>query len=124
MEIQESLRNIRALADGVNPETGEVLTGDAVYQYPSAVRALHQAIAALEFVEERERNKRTLPAKAGKSWTRAEDQQVCEELRRGIDFQQIAKTHNRSVGAIVARPVKLGKIGPGTPVDMFDPKVA
>ena len=53
MEIQESLRIIRALADGVNPETGEVLTGDAVYQYPSAVRALHQAIAALECVEER-----------------------------------------------------------------------
>ena len=109
MEIQESLRIIRALADGVNPETGELLTGDAVYQYPSAVRALHQAIAALEFVEERERSKRTLPAKAGKSWTRAEDQQVCEELRRGVDFQQIAKTHNRTVGAIVARLVKLGK---------------
>ena len=124
MEIQESLRIIRALADGVNPETGEVLTGEAVYQYPSAVRALHQAIAALEFVEERERSKRTLPAKAGKSWTRAEDQQVCEELRRGVDFQQIAKTHNRTVGAIVARLVKLGKIGPGTPVDMFGPRVA
>jgi hypothetical protein len=119
MEIQESVRIIRALADGVNPETGE-----AVYQYPSAVRALHQAIAALEFVEERERNKRPLPAKAGKSWSCAEDQQVCEELRRGIDFQQIAKTHNRTVGAIVARLVKLGKIGPGTPVDMFDQRVA
>jgi hypothetical protein len=124
MEIQESLRIIRALADGVNPETGEVLSGDAVYQYPSAVRALHQAVVALEFVEERERNRRPLPAKAGKSWSRAEDQQVCEELRRGIDFQQIAKTHNRTVGAIVARLVKLGKIGPATPVDMFDPKVA
>jgi hypothetical protein len=70
MEILESLRIIRAPADGVNPKTGEVLTADSVYQYPSAVRALHQAIAALEFVEERERNKRTVPAKAGKSWTR------------------------------------------------------
>jgi hypothetical protein len=124
MEIQESLRIIRALADGVNPETGEALARDAVYQYPSAVRALHQAVAALEFVEERERNKRLLPAKAGKSWSRAEDQQVCEELRRGVDFQQIARTHNRSVGAIVGRLVKLGKIGPGTPMDMFDPRVA
>ena len=94
MEIQESLRIIRALADGVNPETGEVLTGEAVYQYPSAVRALHQAIAALEWVEERG-NKRPLPAKAGKSWTRAEDRQVCEELRRGVDFQQ---SRRRTIG--------------------------
>ena len=124
IEIQESLRIMRALADGMDPETGVVLTSDAVCQHPSTVRALHQAVIALEFVQERERNKRPLPAKAGKSWTRAEDQQVCEELRRGIDFQQIARTHNRSVGAIVARLVKLGKIGPGKPVDMFDPRVA
>jgi hypothetical protein len=75
-------------------------------------------------MEERLRNKRALPSKAGKSWSRAEDQQVCEELRRGIDFHQIAKTHNRSVGSIIARLVKLGKIGPDTPLDLFGPKVA
>jgi DNA-binding NarL/FixJ family response regulator len=124
MEIQEALRIMRALADGVNPETGEAMTTDSVYQYAPAVRALHQAVSALEFMEERLRNKRSLPSKAGKSWSRAEDQQVCEELRRGIDFHQIAKTHNRSVGSIIARLVKLGKIGPDTPLDLFGPKVA
>lgn len=124
MEIQEALRIMRALADGLSPETGEVLTSDAVYQYPPVIRAFHRAVGALEYVEERERSKRTPPANAGKSWTRAEDEQVCEELRRGIDFHQIAKTHNRTVGAIIARLVRLGKIGPNTPVDMFDPKVA
>jgi hypothetical protein len=124
MEIQEALRIMRALADGVNPETGEVLTADAVYQYPPVVRAFHRAVAALEYAEERERSKKTLPANAGKSWSRAEDEQVCEELRRGIDFHQIAKTHNRTIGSIIARLVKLGKIGPNTPLDMFDPKVA
>jgi hypothetical protein len=55
---------------------------------------------------------------------RAEDEQVCEELRKGIDFHQIAKTHNRTIGSIVARLVKLGKIGPDTPMDMFGTKVA
>ena len=67
---------------------------------------------------------RRQPANAGKSWSRAEDEQVCEELRRGIDFHQIAKTHNRTIGSIIARLVKLGKIGPNTPLDMFGPKVA
>ena len=73
MEIGEALRIMRALADGVNPETGEVLTADAVYQYPPVVRAFHRAVLALEYVEERERSKKTPPANAGKSWSRAED---------------------------------------------------
>jgi hypothetical protein len=124
MEIQETLRIMRALADGVNPETGDCLVADAVYQYPPVVRALHQAVGALEIMEERLRNKKTSPAKTGKSWSLAEDQQVCEELRRGVDFHQIAKTHNRTIGSIIARLVKLGRIGPNTPLDMFGPKVA
>ncbi len=124
MEIEEALKIMRALADGVNPETGEVLSADAVYQYPPVVRALHRAVLALEYVEERERSRKAPPANAGKSWSRAEDEQVCEELRRGIDFHQIARTHNRTIGSIIARLVKLGKIGPNTPLDMFGPKVA
>ena len=65
-----------------------------------------------------------LLAKAGKPWSRAEDALACEELRRGIDFHQIAKTHNRSVGSIVARLVKLEKSGLNTPLNLFDPRVA
>ena len=124
MEIQEALRIMRALADGVNPGTGEALMANAVYQNAPVVRAFHRAVGALEYLQERERSRKTPPANGGKSWSRAEDQQVCEELRRGVDFYQIAKTHNRSIGSIVARLVKLGKIGPNTPLDMFDPKVA
>jgi hypothetical protein len=36
MEIQEALEIMRALTDGVRPETGEVLAADSVYQYASA----------------------------------------------------------------------------------------
>ena len=124
MEIQEALRIMRGLADGVNPANGEALMADAVYQCAPVVRAFHRAVGALEYVQDRKRSKKAPPAHAGKSWSRAEDQQVCEELRRGIDFHQIAKTHNRTIGSILARLVKLGKIGPNTPLDMFDPKVA
>ncbi len=123
METQEALRIMRALADGINPESGKEMNAEAIYQCPPVVRAFHRAVQALEYVGERERSKKTLPAKAGKSWSRAEDAQVCEELRRGIDFHQIAKTHNRTVGSIIARLVKLGRIGPSTPLGLFDPKV-
>jgi hypothetical protein len=33
MEIGEALKIMRAPADGVSPETGEVLAADSVYQY-------------------------------------------------------------------------------------------
>jgi hypothetical protein len=124
MEIQEALTIVRALADGVNPENGELLTVDVVYQYAPVVRALHRAVGALEIMKERERSRRTLPGSGAKSWSRSEDAQVCEELRRGIDFHQIAKTHNRSIGSIITRLVKLGQIGPNSPLDLFGPKVA
>jgi DNA-binding NarL/FixJ family response regulator len=112
MEIQEALKIMKALADGVNPETGEILPGDLIYQNPQNVRALHRAVCALEYVEDRERNKRLLPRNAGKPWSTQEEAQVCDELRSGTDFQQIARTHNRSVASIVARLVRLGKVSP------------
>jgi hypothetical protein len=52
------------------------------------------------------------PQNAFRTWTRAEDSQVCEELRKGMDFRDIAKAHDRTVASIVARPLKVGKIAP------------
>jgi hypothetical protein len=68
-------------------------------------------LGALLQSEERERSR---PANAGRYWSRQEDAQVCAEVRRGIDFHEIAKTHNRTVPSIVARLVKLGEIKPTT----------
>jgi hypothetical protein len=116
MEIHEALAIVRKLADGMHPESGTVLPGDCLYQHPQAVRALHRAAAALEFQDERERAKRFLPKNAGKSWSSQEDAQICDELRRGTSFDQIAYLHGRTAGSIVARLVRLGKISAGQPM--------
>ena len=115
MEIQEALAVIRKLADGIHPETGVALSGDCLYHHPQAVRALHRAMAALEFQEERERARRFLPKNAGKPWTNQEDAKICEELRRGMNFEQIAQLHSRTNGSIISRLVRLGKIAAGPP---------
>jgi hypothetical protein len=52
------------------------------------------------------------PRNAFRTWTRAEDAQVCEELRKGMDFRDIAKAHDRTIPSIVARLVKMGHIAP------------
>jgi len=107
MEIAEALTVIRALANGVSPENGEALAADSVCRQPVAVRALNRAVGALVAAEERERNR---PSNAGKAWSRVEDAKICEELRNGIALEQIAQAHGRSLGSIVARLARLGKI--------------
>ena len=113
MEIHEALKVIRDMANGTNPETGEALPPDSICRNPQTVKALNRAISALISAEEREKNR---PANAFRYWSRAEEEKVCDELKQGLDFQQIAKAHDRTVGSIVARLVKLGKIAPkGSP---------
>jgi hypothetical protein len=121
MEIQEAIKVIRALAEGVNPETRELLQADSVCRNPQAVMALNRALAALVRQQERELKK---PTSAGHYWSRAEDQQICEELRKGMDFEEIAKTHQRTVASIIVRLVKLGKIAPNKSGLLFPPQVA
>jgi len=119
MEIQEAIKTIRALADGVHPDTGEGLTDENICRAPQIVKALNRALAALVSQEERERNR---PANAGRYWSRAEEEQVCEELRQGTDFKEIARIHNRTVPSIVARLVKLGKVAAKSSDHLFPPK--
>jgi DNA-binding NarL/FixJ family response regulator len=121
MEIQEAIQVIRSLANGVDPETQQSLEESSICRRPQAVKALNRALAALVAQQEREQKR---PSNAGRAWSQAEDQQVCEELRKGTDFHEIAKAHNRSIAAILARLVKLGKIAPSKSGELFPPKVA
>jgi hypothetical protein len=107
VDISETLKVVRALANGVDPETGNKLEENSACRRPQIVKALNRAISALVQEQKREQRK---PTNAFRAWTGAEDAQVCEEVRNGMDFHDIAKAHNRTVPSIVARLVKLGKI--------------
>jgi hypothetical protein len=124
METQETLRIMRALADGINPESGEVLTANAVYHDPPVVRAFHRAARAWNTWKNasvRRRRHRRSPARRGRGRKMRKFVRSCAGE---LIFQQIATTHNRAISSIVARLVKLGKIEPNTPLDMLDPRVA
>jgi DNA-binding NarL/FixJ family response regulator len=124
VEIEEALKIVRALADGVDPHTGQVCPGDAMVRNPQVVIALHRAIGAMEALAEREQARQSQPANANRWWSKTEDQQVCEELRQGLDFKEIAKKHHRTVPSIVARLIKLGKIAPKSSAPLFAEKAA
>jgi hypothetical protein len=110
MENQEALSIMRALASGMDPDTGKALEKESPCRRPQVIKALNRALGALLQLEQREQRQ---PAQAGRSWSRDEDTRVCAEVRRGLDFQEIAKSHSRTVPSIVARLVKLGEIKPG-----------
>jgi len=53
MEVKEAITIVRALPDGVNPETRETCANDSVYRNPHVAKALNRAVAALLSQQER-----------------------------------------------------------------------
>lgn len=113
MQTQEAVAIVRALASGTDPDDSQALPADSILRKPHIVVALNRALAALVQIEKRES---TRPANAGRYWSRDEVAKIVEEIKSGIEIHQIAKAHNRTVGSIVVKLVKLGKIAsPGVP---------
>ena len=111
MERSNALRIINALANGVHPATGEVFAADSPYQHPDTVRALFEAIRALEVPETKtSRNTADMPANTLVRWTPEEEERLVAGFDAGRSSAELAKLHNRSRAAIEARLLKLGKI--------------
>jgi len=117
METDKSLEIIHALANGVDPHTGEEYSADSPYQHPQTVRALFMAVEALERSRERakkadDRQKR-LPGNAGKAWETEEDQRLLTTFDGGKSIREIAEMHQRTESAILSRLIMHDKIKPG-----------
>ena len=120
MEAEKAADIIGALADGVNPLTGEEFPKDSVYNKPEVIRALFAAVEALkqERLREARRGNRKLPASAGQSWSSEEDEKLAGMFDRGATIQQLAESHQRTRGGIAARLERLGKISDRSQVDV------
>ena len=111
MERINALRIINALANGVNPSTGEVFAADSPYQHPDTVRALFEAVRALDGPESRStRSNGDMPTNTFVRWTPEEEERLAAGFDAGRSSAELAKLHNRSRAAIEARLLKLGKI--------------
>lgn len=110
VDTSEAIRIIEALANGADPITGELLPESSPYNNPQVIRALFQALQALERLNERGKRQSTLPPKAGKPWTDEEDRLLSEAFDGGASLKDLAPKHGRTEGAIAARLVKLGKV--------------
>lgn len=110
MNHSEALSVVRSLANGVDPESGEVFPADSVYQRAQTVRALYEASSALEIVERRARRMAQLPAKTGEPWSEDEDRKLLSGFDAGRGLPEIAATHQRTQTGVRARLVKYGRL--------------
>lgn len=114
MEQQQTLRILKALAQGVHPATGEQFGADSPYQHPDTVRALFAAIRAVEGVAapaaSAERQSGPALGNTGTRWTPEEEERLAAAFDTGRTVADLAQAHNRSRAAIEARLVRIGKL--------------
>ena len=110
MYPREAQEIIEALANGIHPETGEILPAQSSFNSPRVIRALFVATKVLErTVKCAERNDK-LPCNAGRAWSEIEDTALISSFDAGVPVKKIAAKHGRTLGAIASRLVRLGKI--------------
>jgi hypothetical protein len=112
MQLDAALPIVRALADGVNPVTGEAYPEHSPYAEPRTLRALYSAVDLMSREVEREKRRERLPANFGKPWTEGEDHALVAEFDSGAALVEIARKHARTQSSIRLRLEKLGKIEP------------
>ena len=110
MDAGQALSVVRLLANGVDPESGEVFPAESAFQRPQVVRALYEAATALERIERFERRKSQLPQKTGEPWSEDEDRKLLAAFDAGRALQELAAAHERTMGAVRARLLKYGRI--------------
>lgn len=106
MELNRAKEIISALAEGIDPTTGEILPEDSVCNKGEVVRAFYTIFALLDTPK----TKKTQPENAGKRWTDEDDKKVCELLDAGASKKDICNIFKRTSTGIASRLVRLGKI--------------
>ena len=110
MDVDQATEIIRKLADGVDPTTGERLPPSSVYQQADTVRALHLALEGLDRLKRVKERIHSGPPKAGRPWTKDEEDKMLQQFDGKVDVKLIAQELNRTPGAIWARLEKVGRI--------------
>jgi hypothetical protein len=118
MNKEQTLRILNALANGIHPATGEKFGADSPYQHPDTVRALFEAMRAVEGAGQAapasspaaERRPAMPESGSGSRWSPEEEQRLVSSFDTGRTVDELARAHNRSRAAIEARLVRLGKM--------------
>jgi hypothetical protein len=121
MEIRQAHRIVRTLAQGVDPNSGEVFAPDSPYNEPTIIRAL---FTVCEFVRQakkprltpqdlrRENLDRGRPRNYGLPWTDDLRTHIATQFGDGKTIEELAVDLERTEGAIRAELIRQGLLPP------------
>ena len=104
MDVIRAKEIIAALAEGIDPTTGEMLADDNVCNKAEVVRAFYTVLQNME----NSRPKKELPENAGKPWTQDEEKVLLELYNEGLSKKEISQQLGRTLNSIMARLLRLG----------------
>ena len=121
MEIRKAQSVVKNLAEGIDPNTGEVFAPDSPYNEPRIIRALftvhdfvRQARKPRMSAEEKRQENLDLgrPRNYGMPWTDDARSQVAMGFEGGKTIEGLATTHERTQGAIRAELIRQELLSP------------
>ena len=121
MKLREAHGIIKTLAQGVDPNTGEVFAPDSPYSEPRIIRALftvHEFVrqAKKPRMSDDEKRQENLdlgrPRNHGLPWTDDARSQVAAGFEEGQSIEELAAALERTPGAIRAELIRQGLLSP------------
>lgn len=100
---------VEALANGTDPETGEVISGQNILNKPEIIRALFVAVSALQDLSKKKNQKDKFPVNKGRPWSENEERELLLAFDKGILINELVLKYGRSRGAIKSRLARLGR---------------
>ena len=110
MDDTQAAEILKLLAAGLDPESGQPLTGLAPLQSTVVLRALFLAADSLETRLRQSRRQIALPRNAGKPWTAEEDERLLAGFDAGKKMDELVAAHERTRAGVEARLVKHGRL--------------
>lgn len=111
MTLEEARRIIELLADGINPQTGEVLPDNDCIHHRECVRALSIAASAMTG-SRRSASRVKHPANAGLPWSKEQDEELLRLYGEAKPIRELASHFERSTRSIASRLLGLGMLVP------------
>lgn len=110
MQTYEAYRIIHQLSEGINPLSEEAFPADHFCLESDIQRALKASVPALKSRLKWIQRQAQLPANAGKPWLSEEEDTLNSGFENGDSIDDLAKRHERTIGSITSRLIKMGKI--------------
>ena len=104
MDISKAKEIVGALAEGIDPITGEILPADHLCNNVDVVRAFYALLQGND-----EKKEKTYE-NSGKKWTDEDDELLRQLYEQGAKISEIQRKFMRSRGSIQSRLAKLGLV--------------